>query len=343
MTQTNEKSNVYNSAMSPFKAPIGLRNAHFQTIFSSVGPRRWNRQRRFEPYIESQESIVLDGGDGIRLEGVYNRALKSGDTSKELVILIHGWEGSHESTYMISMAATLLKEGFDTFRLNLRDHGDTHHLNEGVFNSTMIDEVVHAIENLQMRFNYAGYSLVGFSLGGNFSLRVAAKSADKAICLDRVIAFCPVIHAKQSNTALHQPRNALYGRYFVRKWKRSLIKKAECWPQYPFFEQLSPLKTLDEMNDVLIPGYTGFNKIDDYFNAYTLAGPTLAHTVCPCYVHFAKDDMIIPIDGIGLLANNQNLHITSSEHGGHCGFIMNWRGDSWQDTRVLEIIKNTNV
>jgi predicted alpha/beta-fold hydrolase len=41
-------------------------------------------------------------------------------------------------------AVRLLQAGFATFRLNFRDHGDTHHLNPGLFHSNRIDEVVRA-------------------------------------------------------------------------------------------------------------------------------------------------------------------------------------------------------
>jgi len=346
MTQSAEnsqKSNVPTNtvkklALTPFKPPIGLRNAHVQTIFSSQGPRKANRNRRFEPFLSSQRAMLLNGGEGVRLEGHYNRAAEV--DADEMIIMIHGWEGSHESTYMKSMAGTMLQNGFDTFRLNMRDHGDTHHLNRDVFNSTMIDEVIHAIEDLQGRFSYQRYTLVGFSLGGNFSLRVAAKAHDKAIQLEQVIAFCPVVHAGRSNQVLNQKRNALYGKYFIKKWRKSLRKKLEYWPEYKFGEQLELLNTLDEMNQAFIPEYTEFAQIDDYFEAYAIDGDKMANTICPCYLHFAEDDMIIPVEDVKLLADNPDLHITITERGGHCGFIMNWRGDSWQDVRALEIIRN---
>lgn len=342
MTQSSQISQKGNVPLTPFNPPLGLRNAHIQTVFSSQGPRKTNRDKRFRRFLDSQRTMLLNGGGDIRLEGYHNCADKQANTD-ELVIMIHGWEGSHESTYMKSMAGTLLLNGFDTFRLNMRDHGDTHHLNQDVFNSTMVDEVICAIEDLQSRLIYKRYTLVGFSLGGNFSLRVAARAHDKAVRLEQVIAFCPVVHAAQSNEVLNERRNVLYGKYFVRKWRRSLRKKLEHWPEYGFGAQLAQLKTLDQMNAAFIPKYTAFKELDDYFDAYAIDGDTLSDTICPCYLHFAKDDMIIPIDGVKLLPDRPNLHVTITEHGGHCGFIMNWRGDSWQDVRALEIIQRAKV
>ena len=221
---------------------------------------------------------------------------------------------------------------------NLRDHGDSHHLNQGIFNSTLVPEVLTGLEDIQRRFPHASYSLVGFSLGGNFALRVAALAVNHTISLARVIAFCPALHAKQSNVVLNARENFIYGQYFVRKWKRSLKKKLQHFPDYDFGDELNAMKTLDEMNQNLIPRYTAFKDIDDYFDAYAITGDTLEKTVCPCYLHFAKDDMIIPWQGITQLADNPDLDITVTEHGGHCGFVSNWKFDSWQDTRTLELM-----
>lgn len=346
MTQSSENSQNRNTTLTPFVPPVGLKNAHLQTVFSSQGPRKLNRDKRFKPYLSSQRPMMLNGGDGVRLEGYYNRATDAHskhDESDELVIMIHGWEGSHESTYMKSMAATLLQNGFDTFRLNMRDHGDTHHLNRGVFNSTLLDEVISAIEDLQSRTNYQRYTLVGFSLGGNFSLRVASNAKGRNVSLTQVIAFCPVVHAAQSNLALNEKRNVFYGKYFVRKWRRSLRKKLEYWPEYQYSEQLEALNTLDELNQEFIPKYTEFSSLEDYFDAYAIDGNKLSSAICPCHLHFAKDDMIIPVGGVASIEEQPNVHVTVSDHGGHCGFIMNWRGDSWQDLRALELIRNSRA
>ena len=320
-----------------FLPSFGLKNSHVQTIFSSVGPRKRLVSKRFQAYAAAQEKIQLDGGNGIRLIGFHNQAISQ--RSNTLAILIHGWEGSHNSTYMQSMAMTLLDNSIDVFRLNLRDHGDTHHLNEGVFNSTLIEEVIVAIEDLQSRLPYEKNHLVGFSLGGNFSLRVAALAHERAIQLNSVSAFCPAIHAFDSNVVLNQSANWVYGKYFMRKWKRSLRKKLEHWPQYGFGDELDNMKTLDQMNDAFIPKYTAFNDVKTYFDAYAISGSVLDQTIAPCFLHFAEDDMIIPVEGVKELSSTANVDITVTEFGGHCGYISNWKGDCWQDQRVLDIIQ----
>jgi len=325
------------STQDNFHPPKGLRNVHLQTILSSMGPRKLKLAKLLARIESKQTEFILDCGKGVRLSGALSQA---GDArSKQLAILIHGWEGSIESGYIVSMTSHLLANGIDVFRLNMRDHGGSHHLNEKIFNATMIDEVIGGIEYLQKQLDYPAYHLVGFSLGGNFTLRVAAFSHHRELKLNSAIAFCPVIHAKECNDVLNTRKNWVYGSYFVKKWKRSLMKKLEHFPDYEYKCDLSGMKTLDEMNEKLIPVYTEFSNVDDYFNAYALNNERLEKTICPCYLHFSKDDMIIPVDGVASLSGNDNLNVTVTQYGGHCGYLSNWKLDSWQDQRALEIIK----
>jgi len=76
-----------------------------------------------------------------------------------------GWEGSQDSTYVISHARFLFDMGVSIFRLNYRDHGPTHHLNEGAFNSTLFNEIFDAVRQISEGASVPAY-LIGFSLGG---------------------------------------------------------------------------------------------------------------------------------------------------------------------------------
>src|SRR3546814_18934160 len=82
---------------------------------------------------------MIDGGDGVRLHGLHTTL--PGMQSRGLALLLHGWEGSTESSYMLMTAVQLLRRGFEGFRLNFRDHGGTNQLNEDLFHSNRNAEV----------------------------------------------------------------------------------------------------------------------------------------------------------------------------------------------------------
>ena len=85
-----------------------------------------------------------------------------------LVMIIHGWLGSAESTYVVSAAHALHQAGFHVARLTLRDHGNTADLNQGLFHSAMTDEVVAAAQFVMNDFQRSEAGLLGFSMGRQF-------------------------------------------------------------------------------------------------------------------------------------------------------------------------------
>ncbi|WP_209452076.1 serine aminopeptidase domain-containing protein, partial [Leptospira ryugenii] len=98
---------------------------------------------------------------------------------KGYILMIHGWEGSHLSSYMVRTKQFFLREGYSIIRLNLRDHGETHHLNEGLFNGSLLQETYSAVYEIsKMIPKGMPLFLLGFSLGGNFVLRIAKSHSE---------------------------------------------------------------------------------------------------------------------------------------------------------------------
>jgi len=86
--------------------------------------RRGPVETRASPVIAASRQLVLDCGDGVRLMGWYAEpAAGTVFEPARLAVLLHGWEGSAESLYVLSVAQLLYERGFAVMRLNLRDHG----------------------------------------------------------------------------------------------------------------------------------------------------------------------------------------------------------------------------
>ena len=124
-----------------------LANPHLQSIMASSALRRFRMSRPMRTLREISEPHILPTASGVRLAGLHTPA--SVDRPRGLVMLFHGWEGSAESTYLVETAFSLWRAGYSVFRLNFRDHVDTHHLNPGSFHSCRIDEVVEACQEIQ--------------------------------------------------------------------------------------------------------------------------------------------------------------------------------------------------
>jgi predicted alpha/beta-fold hydrolase len=322
---------------SSFEPGLLLRNPHIQSILSSTQPRKLLVKRRARALLDNARDMVLDCGHGVRLIGHYTPA--RGQHDKGLVTLIHGWEGSSESNYILSLASRLYAEGFGIFRLNLRDHGPSHHLNRELFNSTRLEEVLGAMEAIQAQLDYAQHFLAGFSLGGNFSLRIGADAAGRDYSFDKIIAVCPVVSPPHTMDTLENGFR-LYHDYFVHKWKRSLYKKAEHFPEYPFRERLAGLKNLRQMNHYFVPNYTDFDDSHSYLSAYAIAGDRLGDLRIPAHIITSADDPVCHVEDFKLINKPPALSLEITRYGGHCGFIENLRLHSWIDRRILQLLQS---
>ena len=315
-----------------FKPPRHLRNAHLQTVLNSQGPRRLRARRILQAL--SSETLILQAEDGTRLLAELDHAQNS---RSALVILLHGWEGSSRSAYLVTTAASLLARGFDVLRVNLRDHGDSHHLNRELFNSTRSPEVASALQGFVETRAYERVFLAGFSLGASFALRIAA-DAGLQLGLDACIAVCPPTDPARAMDALNQGF-FVYERYFFKRWHESLQRKLECFPELDFAAELAASKSLDDLNRLFIPRHTIYSEVDDYFAAYALVGDRLSCMAMPAYLIAAADDPIIPVDDLARIGPNENLHIETHRYGGHCGFLENLSARSWVEHRILELVE----
>lgn len=326
--------------MNQFKPAIGLSNQHVQSIISSTGPRKFLENRRAAVLLKTAERHIIKTPQGVQLLGYLSKT--SVNESKGLVIILHGWEGCSESLYVLSNGQRLLDDGFDVFRLNLRDHGGTQSLNEGLFNSTRLEEVIEAIKYACSTFGGKHNVLCGYSLGGSFSLRVANLAKAENIGLDQVIAICPLLDPLTTmdklNTGLF-----IYEQYFVKKWKRSLFKKLTYFKHLDYGDTLKKLKTLDQMNAFFVLGYTDFDSTEDYFNAYSVIGDALNQLAIPTTIISSEDDPMIPSSQLNDLFKSQWLNFELQSKGGHCAFIKNWKLESWATDRISELIREQSI
>lgn len=325
--------------MDHFQPPKLLKNAHTQSILNSIKLRRPLVFHRAKSMLAASKPHVLHCGEGVRLQGYFSGR---NDFPKDLCILIHGWEGSVDSAYLVSAAGYLWRMGFDVFRLNLRDHGGTHHLNKEIFHSCRIKEVVGAVKAISETFPHKRLLLGGFSLGGNFALRVAVRAPDAGIRLDRVAAVCPVLNPKHTMEAMENGL-FIYHWYFMKKWRRALEIKAKCFPETGELQNIPGFSKISAMTAYFIRRFTEFPDLDTYLNGYAITGDALAGLEVPSLIIASLDDPVIPSKDLKELARPEKLEIEAVPCGGHCGFLENYRLMSWADRKMAEIFQKDAV
>lgn len=316
-----------------YQPPRWLRNAHVQSVLGSSPQRRSRGERMLAACEAVTTEHLIDGGDGVRLQGLHSAI--PGRHASGLVLLLHGWEGSVDSSYMRLTAAQLLRRGFEVFRLNFRDHGNTHHLNEGIFHSNRIDEVVHGACDVARRFGRRPLSVAGYSLGGNFALRLALRAPAVGLELTHVAAVCPVLDPARTMDVMEQGF-PLYHWYFQRKWRSSLERKRALFPQQLQLDDGVMRLRLRPLTQWLVERHTEFGTLERYFDGYAIGGSRLAGVQAPLSILMAQDDPVIPVEGFASLQLPENARLEISPWGGHCGFLESAALDGFAERWVAD-------
>lgn len=321
-------------AHSPFLPARGLRNAHLQSVLSSSPARARHAARKLAEAAASHQTLTLDGGDGIRLQGVLSTPQGSSEQRqvqhRTLVLLLHGWEGSAQSSYVRAAAARLLQDGYRVFRLNFRDHGDTHHLNEEIFHSGRIAEVAAAAADLVTRLAVQRLAVAGWSLGGNFALRLGLAANAANLPLTALAAICPAIDPARTMSALENGL-PLYLRYFEHKWRRSLAKKRKLFPERHDFDDAVLKLRMRPLTAYFAEHHTDYGSLENYFDAYSIAGERLAALPVSADILMAADDPVVPVADFHAIAHLPSLRIELAEYGGHCGFLLDWQMNGYAE------------
>ncbi len=301
-----------------YRPPRWLRNAHLQSVLSSMPLRRASGLRALERLGALTTEHIIEVEGDVRLQGFHTAV--PGATPRGLVLLLHGWEGSSESGYMRHTAAQLLARGFEVFRLNFRDHGDTHHLNKDLFHSCRLAEVVQAAAEVSRRFPARPMLAAGYSLGGNFALRLALAAPGAGVPLLHAVAVCPAI---DPSGVLHALERGLpfYHWYFMKKWRRSLQRKRALFPEHHDFDDRVLALDMRGLTRWMVQRHTTMAGIEEYFDGYSVAGDRLAGLQVPVNVLASADDPVIPAEGFPRLSLPAHSTLEIADFGGHCGFL----------------------
>jgi len=256
------------------------------------------------------------------------------------VFLHHGLEGSSRSGYMLSMAQCLLESGFAVHRINMRSCGGTEHLTDTLYYSGLTEDVSCLLE----RFRAGGRGpcfLVGFSLGGNVSLKLAGELGQSArVLLAGVCAVSTPIDLHACVRRLDSGENWIYARRFVRSLLARYRRRNQENPERFPLDGIDRTRTVFDFDDRFTSKAFGFGDAPNYY-ATQSALRFLDGIGIPVLMVQAKDDPLIPfsIFESDAVSRNPWIQLVTPEHGGHLGFIARRRPRFWLDPLIRDWIQ----
>ena len=260
------------------------------------------------------------------------------------VVIVHGLEGSSDSSYMVGIADKGLSAGMNVIRMNQRNCGGTNALAPTLYNSSLSGDVAAVVRDLITRDGVRRVALAGFSMGGNLVLKLAGewgREGPAAFCA--VVAVCPALDLGPSADALHLKANRLYELYFLWKLRRRLREKARLFPRQFDVARLRGVRSLRDFDDKVTAYYCGFAGATDYYTRAS-ASNVLHRIAVPTLIVHAADDpfiRILPESKKKILAN-ANIKFLETEGGGHCAFLADaddYDG-RWAERTVVEFLRD---
>ena len=334
MLTTSSQSEIVDSrydhpGLPPFEPPVWLRSAHAQTILGRYWPSSGARLE------STAHEVHLADGDRLL---VLESDPPAGSSPRGTAVLVHGLAGCAEGAYMVRLGIRLVNRGIRVVRVNLRNAGLGFGLAKGVYHAGRSEDLRAVLAWLKDRDGFSPVALVGFSLGGNLVLKLAAEAADDpdgVEALDCVLAANPPIDLAASCRRMSQPENRLYDRNFV-KWLRRTVRLL-----HRRFPELGPTdvedaKTVYAFDDRYTAPRNGFASADDYYERCSL-GTALGRIAVPGLIVHAMDDPFVPHEPFEQAVRPPNLVLDLVQHGGHMGFLSRqpWQGDRrWLDARL---------
>ncbi|MFZ2904987.1 MAG: alpha/beta fold hydrolase [Cyclobacteriaceae bacterium] len=309
-----------------YTPPFLLFNAHLETIYPSL-----LRRVSLQPY--ERERISTPDDDFLDLDW-----LKQG--SSKLVILSHGLEGNTQRSYIKGMARAIYQRGYDVLAWNFR--GCSEEMNKALrfYHSGATDDLATVVDHAHALSHYRELNLVGFSLGGNLTLKYLGEDRQHPASLRNAVAISVPMDLHTSCMKISQPSNWIYSQRFLRSLRKKVLQKSRLMNGIDV-QGLEKIKTLQEFDDHITGPIHGFKNALDYYQQCSSI-KFVQHIALPTLIVNAANDPFLskecyPHD---LLKDHPSVTFESPSHGGHVGFAQfNKNGLYWSEQRVLDFLR----
>lgn len=317
-------------AFPPFEPHPWLKSGHAQTLAGHLLPSRT------KAYRARQHLVDLPDGDRIVL---HDDCPTDWRPDRPAVLLIHGLAGSHQSPYLRRIASKLEERGIRPFRMDLRGCGAGEGLAKLPYHSGRTEDAVCALEAVARLCPQSPTVLVGFSLGGNITLKLMGEVGARAPGnLVRAMAVCPPVDLAACTEALTRHFNRFYDRYFVNLLLGQLKAREQQLPDAATVTFPRRPRRLIEFDDAFTAPVCGFETAINYYRRCSSA-QFLESIALPTMILAARNDPMIPPEPLDLAPRSESVHIHLTPSGGHLGFVSRGGTDPdrrWMDWRVLD-------
>jgi predicted alpha/beta-fold hydrolase len=314
---------------SSYVPPFLFGNGHIQTIYPTLC-------RRVEGVRYERERIDTPDGDFLDLDW-------SKVGSERVAVVAHGLEGNSQRSYTLGMVRALNRAGWDGIAWNMRGCSGEPNRKIRFYHSGASEDLHLVIKHVLGNERYARIGLVGFSLGGNLTLKYLGergRQLDPAIMA--AVACSVPCDLRSSSLKMAGFANRIYMIRFLRMLHEKIEAKNRILEDKIDDTGYHRIKTFKDFDDRYTAPMHGFRDAEDYWRQAS-AKQFLANIAIPTLLVNARNDPFLAEEcyPVEEAAANPNFYLEMPASGGHVGFIsFNPEGEYGFESRAISFLNN---
>ncbi len=319
---------VYIQRVKKYSRPPFFVSPHLETIYPALF-------RRVQGITYQRERIETPDDDFLDLDWIR-------EGNSRLVIISHGLEGDSHRPYVRGMARAFSQQQYDVMAWNFRGCSGEMNRTLRFYHSGATDDLDLVVRHARTR-GYRQISLIGFSLGGNLTLKYLGEQGPEAE-IDRAMAISVPLDLRSSCARISQPGNYVYSRRFLRNLSAKIRRKAALMPDELDETPLNNISTLMEFDDAYTAPIHGFRNALDYYEKCSSINFLSSICVPVLILNAANDPFLTPeCYPRELVSRLPLITLEIPEYGGHVGFT-SFGSDRryWSENRALRFMESND-
>jgi len=233
------------------------------------------------------------------------------------------------------MAKTFYESGFDILAWNFRGCGDEMNKALRFYHSGATEDLDEVVNHV-IHQGYKNIYLVGFSLGGNLTLKYVGERKVSAF-IKGVVTFSVPMDLYTSCLQIAEPSNWIYSRRFLKSLKKKILAKADLMSGLDV-TKLKGIMNIEQFDDCFTGPLHGFKNAREYYQRCSAIRFLDAISV-PTLIVNALNDPFLSKECFPARINNSFIQFETPARGGHVGFSQfNRNGLYWSEQRALDFI-----
>jgi predicted alpha/beta-fold hydrolase len=265
------------------------------------------------------------------------------DSGAPLLVILHGLEGSANSSYARSLLHAAASMGWRAAVLHFRDCGDYRNRLPRRYHAGETSDIRYFLESLVTAGQTGPMAAAGFSLGGSVLLKYLGENG-VSTPLQAAAAISVPLSLHDSADALTSGFSKIYQHYLLKRMKKAIRRKFDRHTAAFDWDRAMHARSFAEFDDAVTAPLHGFSGKDEYYDRSSSVG-FLAAIRRPTLIINALDDPFMTPAAIPAADQlSDSVQIEISEIGGHVGFVggnLPWRPEYYLPSRIINFLQSS--